>query len=485
MAGKLMAAAYCRVSTDTDEQAGSLESQRIFFKEYIDRHEGWELAGVYYDEGISGTQTKKREGFNRMIEDALHHRINLILTKEVSRFARNTVDTLWYTRKLRDAGVGVIFIIDNIDTRQADGELRLTIMASMAQEESRKTSERVKWGQKRRMERGVVFGRDLMGYTVRNGKMEINEKEAPVIRAVFHKYTNEGKGTHVIAGELLKEGMMPKNSAVWNPSVILRILRNEKYVGDLCQKKTITPDYLTHEKKQNHGEEEMVYLTDHHEPIIDRNLWNRTRDELKRRGVSEGEKIKYSSRYWCSGKLYCGLCGKHFVSRTKKLKNGKQYKAWRCYTAANHGAATISVDGNHSGCSNGSVNEQSLIVCMDYCIGCIPLNKEKIKREILENIRSVSVFQDDKEEQYEAILENIVNRTWNTENPVSAEFPEQLYRTLLDRVIIYPDHIIEIQLKYLSFGFRLKISTGGKMESYKTVIENMDFVYQADKKREN
>ena len=164
-------AAYCRVSTDKEEQAQSLMSQRQYFDAYIRQHTDWVLVNVYYDEGTSGTQTRKRAGFNRMIDDAVNGQIDLILTKEVSRFARNTVDTLAYTRMLRERRIGVIFILDNIDTRECDGELRLTLMASLAQEESRKISERVKWGQTRRMEEGVVFGRSLLGYTVRDGRL--------------------------------------------------------------------------------------------------------------------------------------------------------------------------------------------------------------------------------------------------------------------------------------------------------------------------
>ena len=211
-------------------------------------------------------------------------KFNLILTKEVSRFARNTVDTLSYTRKLKEAGVGVIFTIDNIDTRDSDGELRLTIMASLAQEESRKTSERVKWGQQRRMEQGVVFGRDMLGYTVKNGNLFINPEEVPIVKAIFHKYTNEGKGVHVIARELIEEGLRTKRISLWSNTVILQVLRNEKYVGDLCQKKTFTPDYLTHKKKYNRGNEEKIYIKDHHEAIIDRDLWNRTQAEPKQIG---------------------------------------------------------------------------------------------------------------------------------------------------------------------------------------------------------
>ena len=152
MTKKLRVAAYARVSTDKDDQANSLDNQRTYFASYITRHEGWQLVNVFYDEGISGTQTKKRKGFMEMITEAESGEIDLIITKEVSRFARNTVDTLSYTRELKKFGVGVIFTLDNIDTRQSDGEFRLTIMASIAQEESRKTSERVKWGQRRQME---------------------------------------------------------------------------------------------------------------------------------------------------------------------------------------------------------------------------------------------------------------------------------------------------------------------------------------------
>lgn len=205
----------------------------------------------FFDEGVTGTQTKKRIGFNRMIDMCKAGNIDLILTKEVIRFARNTVDTLEYTRKLKEYGVGVIFINDNIDTRENDGEFRLAIMASVAQEESRKTSERVKWGQRRAMENGVVFGnKSIFGFYIHDGALTVNETEAKVIRLIFHKYVNEGKGTHVIARELYEAGIKTPagTTEFWSSTMILRILRNEKYVGDLLQKKYITRDYLTHKK---------------------------------------------------------------------------------------------------------------------------------------------------------------------------------------------------------------------------------------------
>lgn len=532
---KLRVAAYCRVSTDKDDQTNSLISQRKYFADYITHHDDWVLSDVYYDEGISGTQTKKRAGFNAMIEEAMQGEIDLILTKEVCRFARNTVDTLSYTRKLKDNGVGVIFTIDNIDTRDSDGELRLTIMASIAQEESRKTSERVKWGQKRRMEQGIVFGRDLIGYNVRNGELAINEEEVPVVRAIFHKYTNEGKGTHVIARELFEEGLRPKRVKLWSATVILRALRNEKYVGDLCQKKTFTPNYLTHAKKYNRGNEEMVYLKDHHEPIIDRDLWNRTQEELLRRAPTEEMKSKHSNRYWCSGKLYCEMCGQRYVSRTKKLKNGTTYKAWRCYAAANHGTSKVSEDGEVIGCDNGSINERALLTCVYYCICQLQTNQKELKKEILQEIKAIKGITDKKldikritekmeklnakkrkaidlmldgfitkadlqeqtkwyDEQLAELSELLSNSQSKDkeqakqidvfEQYITAldeimtfdETNESLYREILDKMVIYHDNTVEVWLKCVPFGMKLTIHSYGKNEDYTTDILNMEII---------
>lgn len=532
---KLRVAAYCRVSTDKDDQTNSLISQRKYFADYITHHDDWVLKDVYYDEGISGTQTKKRAGFNTMIEEAMQGGIDLILTKEVCRFARNTVDTLSYTRKLKDKGVGVIFTIDNIDTRVSDGELRLTIMASIAQEESRKTSERVKWGQKRRMEQGVVFGRDLIGYTVRNGELTVNEEEVPIVRAIFHKYTNEGKGTHVIARELLEEGLRPKRVKVWSNTVILKALRNEKYVGDLCQKKTFTPNYLTHAKKYNRGNEEMVYLKDHHEPIIDRNLWNRTQDELLRRSPAGDIKAKHSNRYWCSGKLYCGLCGQRYVSRIKKLKNGTTYKAWRCYAAANHGTGKLSDTGEKIGCDNGSINERALLTCVHYCICQLQTNQKELKKEVLQEIKEIKgiavkklttknirekldnlntkkrkaidlmldglISKADLQEQtkwYDEQLEELSVMLGNAEkenkhhtklidgfeqnitvlDEIMAfdETNSSLYREILDKMVIYHDNTVEVWLKCVPFGMKLTIHSYGRNEDYTTDILAMEII---------
>lgn len=203
-----------------------------------------------------------------MIACAKNGDFDLIVTKEISRFARNTLDSIFYTRDLKKCGVGVIFLNDNINTLDGDAELRLAILSSIAQEESRKTSERVKWGQKCQMEQGVVFGRSMLGYDVKNGRMFINEEGAKIVRLIFYKFAEEGKGVHVIARELLEAGISPMRAKEWQSSVILRILRNEKYCGDLVQKKTYTPDFLSHEKKYNRGQEEFVIIRNHHEMKI-------------------------------------------------------------------------------------------------------------------------------------------------------------------------------------------------------------------------
>lgn len=528
---KVRVAAYARVSSDKDDQLNSLENQKSYFSDYIKGRVEWEFVGVYWDEGISGTQTTKRTGFNNMITDAMNKKIDLIITKEVSRFARNTVDTLWYARELKEHGIGVIFILDNIDTRDADAEFRLTIMASNAQEESRKTSERVKWGQRRQMEKGVVFGRDLLGYTVKDGVLHINPEEVPIVKAIFHKYTNEGKGTQVIARELLEEGMKPKRRKLWSNVVILRVLRNEKYVGDLCQKKTITPNYLTHKKKYNRGEEDLIYLKDHHEPIISRDLWNRTQKELKRRSkMTKEQKMKYSNRYWCSGKIRCAECGSSFVGRTKKLKNGTTYKAWRCHETAQHGAKKKKLNGEIVGCNSISVNEKALVACMNYCILFLRDEKESLQKEMLHEIEKINIEKNERKYDEKSIKENIKKYELKKKNVVDLmldgliskkdlkeqiewydkkinaltqnlmdindqcrdnsknssimqeyiealdeimdieKTSETVYKEILDHIDVHKEHIIDIWLKGVPFGISLEIETKGRAETYKTIV---------------
>lgn len=382
-------ASYCRVSTDKDDQANSFESQQRYFKAYIDRQLDWELYEIYADEGITGTSTKKRTRFNQMIHDAHMGKFNLIITKEVSRFSRNILDTISYTRELKALGVCVIFMNDGITTFDADAELRLSIMGSLAQEESRKISARVKWGQTRRMEQGVVFGRSMLGYDVKDGKMTINPEGAEIVKLIFHKYGNEKKGTSVIARELREAGYKSYTGKTkWNNAHIIKILKNEKYVGDLVQKKTITPDYLTHAKKYNHGEEEFVCIENHHEPIIDRNLWNLVQEELAKRNLHSNYGTGHSNRYVFSGKIKCGKCGASFVSRQRKRKDGSTYKRWGCFTTANEGRVHLDLQGNKVGCNIGKMIRDELAMDMlKQSLSTIQMDK----KWIINNVVSIAV----------------------------------------------------------------------------------------------
>ena len=382
-------AAYCRVSTDHEDQANSFESQQRYFRQYIERNPDWELYEIFADEGISGTNTKKRSEFKRMIACAKEGDFDLIITKEISRFARNTLDSIYYTRDLKKHGVGVIFMNDNINTLDGDAELRLAIMSSIAQEESRKTSERVKWGQKRRMEQGVVFGRSMLGYDVKDGKMTVNEDGAKIVRLIFHKFANENKGTHVIARELREAGITPMRVKEWSNTVILRVIRNEKYCGDLVQKKTFTPDFLSHEKKYNRGEEEFVIIKDHHEPIVSRELFEKANRILDEKSLTQEGKAKRSNRYPFSGKIKCGCCGSSYVARYKKRNNGTRYKAWRCYKSATQGSPHTDKAGNPLGCSNPSIRNEDAVHIMYLVTRSLQLEEKKITANLLSVIQSV------------------------------------------------------------------------------------------------
>lgn len=412
-------ASYCRVSTDKDDQANSFESQQRYFKEYIDRQSDWELYEIYADKGITGTSTKKRVKFNQMINDAHMGKFNIIITKEVSRFSRNILDTISYTRELKALGVYVIFLNDGIATFDADAELKLSIMGSLAQEESRKTSARVKWGQARRMEQGVVFGRSMLGYDVKDGKMTVNPEGAEIVKLIFRKYGNEKKGTSVIARELREAGYKSyTGNTKWSNTHIIKILKNEKYVGDLVQKKTITPDYLTHAKKYNHGEEELICIENHHEPIIDRDLWKLVQEELSKRNLHADYGKGHSNRSIFSGKIKCGECGASFVSRQRKRKDGSTYKRWGCITAANEGRVHRDSQGNEVGCGIGrQIRDELAMDMLKQSLSTIQMDTKWIINNVfsiaMDAINNCENDDGDSEEKLRYEMEQIMEKKQN------------------------------------------------------------------------
>lgn len=383
--GKIRVAAYCRVSTESDMQSNSFESQKLYFEDYIAKKEEYILQEIYADYGISGTNTEKREEFNRMIENAKKGYIDLILTKEVSRFARNVVDTLAITRQLKKIDVGVAFINDNINTLENDGELRLTIMSSLAQEESRKTSDRVKWGMKRGMERGVVYTSPMLGYDLKDGQLYVNDEESEIVRKIFNLYAYEQMGASTIARYLTEKAVKPpKRIKSWSGTTITRILKNEKYCGDLIQGKTVVKDFLTH-KSVDAELKDRVIIKDHHDAIIDKATWNIVQDKLRRTSAESGLLKKTSNSYWCTGLIRCGHCNKYYTVHSKKIKSG-QFVAWRCVEAVRHGQLKLDNLGHEIGCDNKQINNVALEECIKFAINHLSTEAKDIQDELTAKI---------------------------------------------------------------------------------------------------
>lgn len=284
---KLNVCAYCRVSVKSEDSSESLNNQRQFFEKEVKRFENWVLKEIFFDYGISGTSRKNRDGFNEMLKRTEEGEYDLIMTKEVSRFSRNLIDTLMIARELRSKGVYIWFVNDFINTQYERDMDALVDIARQAQRESERTSKRVQWGHRQKMEQGVVFGRSLLGYSVKNGELNIDESEAETVRRIFNMYI-EGCGSCAIANTLSMEGKKI------TPSGILKILKNEKYAGDLLQQKTYTIDPLSHKKKQNKGEKDKIFIKNHHEPVIDRDTWEKTQEILSRRREIYGKKRKFN-----------------------------------------------------------------------------------------------------------------------------------------------------------------------------------------------
>ena len=292
----LRVAAYARVSTDHEEQETSLAAQTDYYKKKIMEHPGWEFVQIYVDNGISGLSTNRREGFNHMIEDCLAGRIDLVLTKSISRFARNTVDTVTTIRKLKEKGVGVYFEKENILTTDSKGEFLLTLMSSLAQEESRSISENVTWGQRKRMSDGKVSiaYSQFLGYDKGSEKytMVVNEEQAITVRRIFYMFL-QGYTPHTIAA-LLTEDRVPSPCGCdkWSGMTVRRMLSNEKYKGDALLQKEFTVDYLRKKMKKNEGELPQYYVEEDHEPIISPWLFDYVQKRLGAR--SEIGNTRYS-----------------------------------------------------------------------------------------------------------------------------------------------------------------------------------------------
>ena len=334
---KRRVAGYARVSTDSDEQFTSYEAQIDYYTSYIKSHEEWQYISVYTDEGITGTSTKRREGFKQMIADALDGRIDLIVTKSVSRFARNTVDSLTTIRKLKEHGTEVYFEKENIWTFDSKGELLITIMSSLAQEESRSISENCTWGQRKRMADGKVsvpFSRFLGYDRGEDGNLVVNPKEAEVVREIYRLFLS-GLTPHAIAKILTERGVTtPGGKTKWIQGTVQSILTNEKYKGDALLQKSYTADFLTKRQVRNGGEIPQYYVENNHEAIIPRYTYELVQQEFQKRKNVRG---RYSGVDIFASRIRCGECGAYYGAKVWHSNSKYRKVIYRCNSKYNGG----------------------------------------------------------------------------------------------------------------------------------------------------
>lgn len=384
---KLRVAAYCRVSTETDEQATSYEAQIEHYTEYIKKNPTWEFAGIYADDGISGTNTKKREEFNRLIDDCMAGRIDMVVTKSISRFARNTLDCLNYIRKLKDKNIAVFFEKEGINTLDAKGEVLLTIMASLAQQESQSLSQNVRLGLQYRYQQGKVqvCANRFLGYDKdEDGKLVINPEEAEVVKRIFREYL-EGRSYYDIGNGLTADGIKTAaGSDYWLASTLRKILRNEKYIGDALLQKTVTTDFLTKKRVENRGIVPQYYVEGSHEAIIPKELFMRVQEEMVRRANLEtgtGKRRIYSGKYALSSIVFCAHCGDVF-QRTHWDLRGRKVIVWRCISRLHKKKSQVD-------CSARTVKEYVLHAAVVQAVNEVYAQRDAYLPQLKANIEKV------------------------------------------------------------------------------------------------
>ena len=490
---KIKVAAYCRVSTDSDEQATSYEMQVEHYTEYITKNPEWELVDIYADDGISGTNTKKREEFNRMIEDCMAGKIDMIITKSISRFARNTLDCLQYIRKLKDKNISVFFEKENINTMDTKGELLLTIMASLAQQESQSLSQNVKMGIQFRYQAGKVQVNHnrFLGYTKdEEGNLIIEPEEAEIIKRIYREYL-EGASLKDICDSLMADKILTgAGKEKWIPSTVHKILTNEKYIGDALLQKTVTTDFLEKKRRANNGLAPQYYVEGSHEPIIPKHIFMRVQEELVRRtnlrsGKDGKKKRVYSSKYALSSICTCEKCGDVF-RRIAWNNRGEKYTVWRCCTRVEHGpgvcdaptileedlqAAVMKAINEVLGRKSDVIKQMEVLleqtVAMDYeeqladidarmeklQLKLVDVNTTKLESEDLS--RDVNTLRDEKESIMVAIAED-KGRQLKKEEMIQflqeqttelAAFDDGLVRRLVEQVIVHEDGRVTVEFK--------------------------------------
>ncbi len=344
---RMRVAAYCRVSTDSEDQLHSYRSQVQYYTDLIEKNKEWVMTEIYADEAITGTQITKREGFQRMISDCMDGKIDMVITKSISRFARNTLDTLKYVRMLKENNIAIFFEDENINTLTMDGELLLVVLSSVAQQEVENISDNVKKGLKMKMKRGELVGfQGCIGYDYdpETKSISVNPDEVEIVKYIFTRYV-QGAGSFVISRELNELGYKTKLGNDWTQSTVIGVIKNEKYKGDILLGKTFTVDPISKRRLENLGEEDQFYIKNHHEPIISEEMFDKAQEILKKRGksrsalhqVSAGKREKFTRQYAFSCMLECGFCGSNLSRR--RWHSGSNYSKviWSCVTGTKKG----------------------------------------------------------------------------------------------------------------------------------------------------
>ena len=397
------------MSTDQDEQLSSYENQVNYYREYILKHEDYVLVDIYADEGISATNTKKRDAFNRLIQDCRGGKVDRILVKSISRFARNTLDCIKYVRELKELGIGVTFEKENIDSLDSKGEVLLTILSSLAQDESRSISENSTWGIRKKFERGVVQVNttNFMGYDKdEKGNLIINHEQAKVVRYIFDRFL-EGYSPEFISKEL-RELEIPgcTGKAKWCPSAIWKMLQNEKYKGDALLQKTYTVDFLTKKRIYNDGQVNQYYIENNHEPILDREKWEIVQLEIARRKkFREQHKLQFyimqKENNSFTTKVFCAECGSAFGRKNWTTSRGKR-KVWQCNNR-------YRIKGQ-VGCLNNHIDEEMLEKAVMMAVSILKENRELLQSKWNKLIETDSRLK----QYYSNRLRDIVSRKkWN------------------------------------------------------------------------
>lgn len=430
---KLRVAAYCRVSTDSDEQATSYDAQVEHYSNFIQKNEEWEFAGIFADDGISGTNTKKREEFNRMIAECMEGHIDMIITKSISRFARNTLDCLRYIRQLKEKNIPVFFEKENINTMDSKGEVLLTIMASLAQQESESLSKNVKMGMQFRFQKGEVQVNHnrFMGYTKdEDGHLIIEPAEAEIVKRIYREYL-QGASLKQIGDGLMDDGILTAaGKAKWRPESVKKILKNEKYIGDALLQKTYTVDVLTKKRVKNNGIVPQYYVENSHEAIIPRDLYMQVQEEMLRRvnlhSGADRKKRVYSSKYALSSIVYCPKCG-DIYRRIAWNNRGKRSFVWRCVTRVEHGPEC---------CDAPTVGETELQEAVIKAINIALGGKDDMLVALEQNIASVLALEDEGSmESINAKLEKLQKELLKRANA------KEDYNDLADEI----DHLRELK----------------------------------------